>query len=158
MFAGRHWKSFVVVAHREPEEEDEAPKPVDAAPPAVPEEGTGLPPNIAATICALLPPVGGIVFYVLERKNAFVRFWAMQSILFGLALAAIWVLLLITGFVLGKIPILGWLILVVASWSVRIATLVVLIISVINAVSNKEWEIPYIGKLARKQLAGEKLS
>ena len=131
------------------------PKPVESVPAMPADEGTGVAPNIAATICALLPPVGGIVFFVLEKKNAFVRFWAMQSIFFGLALAAIWVLLFITGFVLGKIPILGWLIVTAAAWAVRIGTLVVVIISTIKAFSNKEWEIPYLGKLARKQLAGQ---
>ena len=46
-----------------------------------------LPPNIAAAI-ACIPLVGGIIFYILEKRNSFVRFYAMQSIIFG----GIWIL------------------------------------------------------------------
>ena len=43
---------------------------------------TGLPTNVAAAL-ACIPLVGGIIFYVLEKTDAFVRFYAMQSIIFG---------------------------------------------------------------------------
>ncbi len=66
--------------------------PVDPTqPPPVPSPGpepsadpssTDLPPNIAAAI-ACIPLVGGIIFYLLEKRNSFVRFYAMQSIIFG---------------------------------------------------------------------------
>ena len=55
------------------------PKPAESVPPVAAIEGTGLAPNIAATICAALPLVGGIIFLALEKKNAFVRFWAITS-------------------------------------------------------------------------------
>ena len=45
---------------------------------------TGLPSNVAAAL-ACIPLVGGLIFYLLEKRDAFVRFYAMQSILFGLA-------------------------------------------------------------------------
>src|SRR6266446_6629516 len=66
--------------------------PVDPTqPPPVPSPGpepsadpssTDLPPNIAAAI-ACIPLVGGIIFYRLEKRNSFVCFYAMQSIIFG---------------------------------------------------------------------------
>jgi uncharacterized membrane protein len=31
------------------------------------------------------------------------------------------------------------------------------VVTIVKAFSKVEWEIPYLGKLARKQLAGEKL-
>src|SRR5689334_3761240 len=49
---------------------------------------TGLPSNVAAAL-ATVPLIGGIIFYVLEKQDSFVRFYAMQSIIFGGA----WVLL-----------------------------------------------------------------
>ncbi|PYL58803.1 MAG: hypothetical protein DMF30_01415 [Verrucomicrobia bacterium] len=48
---------------------------------------TGLPANVAAAI-ACIPLIGGIIFYILEKQDNFVRFYAMQSIIFGCA----WVL------------------------------------------------------------------
>src|SRR5205085_11712418 len=41
-----------------------------------------LPSNIAAAL-ACIPLIGGIIFYILEKRDPFVRFYAMQSIIFG---------------------------------------------------------------------------
>jgi uncharacterized membrane protein len=135
-----------------------------APPPAVPlnppAESTGLAPNVAAGLCAALPLVGGAVFLFLEKQNPFVRFWAMQSVFFGAALFVVSIVLQIAGLVLGHIPILGWLLLLVlalAGLVFGLGSFVVWVITIVKAFSNVEWEIPYIGKLARKQLAGEKL-
>ncbi len=49
---------------------------------------TGLPANVAAAI-ACIPLIGGIIFYILEKQDNFVRFYAMQSIIFGIA----WILI-----------------------------------------------------------------
>lgn len=136
------------------------PKPVEAAPPAQMAESSDLAPNIAATICAALPLLGGIIFLVLEKKNAFVRFWAMQSVMFGGVMFALAILLQIVSFILAFIPILGWLLLLVlwiASIAFWIGAMVVWVLTIIKAYSNVEWEIPYIGKLARKQLGGQPL-
>ena len=43
---------------------------------------TGLPSNVAAAL-ACIPLIGGIIFYIVEKHDAFVRFYAMQSIIFG---------------------------------------------------------------------------
>ncbi len=136
------------------------PKPAEATPVATVNEGTGLAPNIAATICAAIPLVGGIVFLVLEKKNAFVRFWAMQSLFVGGAAIAISVLLNIAAFILAQIPLLGWLlaiVLIFAGFAFGFAMLILWLVMIIKAFSNVEWEVPYLGKLARKQLATQTL-
>src|SRR6188768_739731 len=58
-----------------------------ATPPSIPATGartgsTGLPTNVAAAL-ACIPLIGGIIFYILEKHDQFVRFYAMQSIIFG---------------------------------------------------------------------------
>src|SRR6266446_6685174 len=67
---------------------------------------TGLPANVAAAI-ACIPLIGGIIFYILEKQDNFVRFYAMQSIIFGIA----WILIsigcsLVSG-LFGAIPSIG---------------------------------------------------
>ena len=136
------------------------PKPVEAAPPVAPSEGTGLEPNIAATICAAVPLIGGIVFLSLEKKNAFVRFWAMQSAFFGGVLVGFSIVVQIASLILAHIPIIGWLIILllgILGMVVGLASLVIWVITIIKAFSNVEWEIPFLGKLARKQLAGQSI-
>jgi uncharacterized membrane protein len=115
---------------------------------------TGLPSNIAAAL-ACIPLVGGIIFYVLEKRDGFVRFYAMQSIIFGAA----WILFDIVSKILfaifGSIPAIGGLL--VFFWAilqalVHIAFLVIWIIAMVKAFTNVRWEIPYVGPVARKQI------
>src|SRR5437763_16614367 len=59
--------------------------PDDAPPPPPADSGpksTGLPSNVAAAL-ACIPLIGGLVFYILEKHDPLVRFYAMQSIIFG---------------------------------------------------------------------------
>ncbi len=113
-----------------------------------------LPPNIAAAI-ACIPLIGGIIFYILEKRNGFVRFYAMQSIIFG----GIWILFEIVSrivlMIFSSVPAIGGFLAVLwglIAMLVHLAFLVILIVTIIKAFTNVRWEIPYIGPLARKQL------
>lgn len=123
--------------------------PAPAAPAAA---GTGLPPNIAAAIAAFFAPLGGIIFLVIEKKDAYVRFHAMQSTIFGVGLIAFGIACTILSIILGFIW--GWLAWLVSlpSFLVYMAAFVLWVIHVIKAFSGVEWEMPYIGKFARQQL------
>ena len=138
---------------------DAAPNPPDPNPPApappVPVT-SGLAPNVAAGLAALFPLVGGAVFLALEKKDRFVRFWAMQSVFFGGAAIVVSVALRIAAFIFGLIPLIGkllLLLLVVVHLVFGLACLAIWIIGIVKAFSGKEWEIPGLGPLARKQLA-----
>ena len=98
---------------------------------------TGLPKNTAAALSYVLGPVTGVVFLLLE-KDPYVKFHAMQSIVvFASIFVLQWILvitvilaplsglLIIVGFVL-------WLILIYKAWK------------------GEEWEVPFLGKYARK--------
>lgn len=141
-----------------------SPPPLDAPPPPVaaetPKSSGPLPPHLAAGLAVGLPLVGGIIFLALEKSNAFVRFWAMQSVFFGGALVVISVLLQIVTIVLVSIPIIGWLIAAVlwlAGIIFGVGALVLWIVMIFRALSREEWEVPYLGKLARRQLAASPL-
>ena len=135
--------------------EPSAPPPSSPPPnPTTQPTSTGLPSNIAAAL-ASIPLIGGIIFYVLEKHDSFVRFYAMQSIIFGGA----WVLFAfvygIAHAILTPIPAIGLIFAVILwiAWAlISIAFLVVFIISIIKAFTGVRWEIPYIGPMARKQV------
>jgi uncharacterized membrane protein len=119
-------------------------------------QSTGLPSNVAAAI-ACIPLIGGIIFYILEKRDGFVRFYAMQSIVLGGA----WILFVIVYYVayaiLTPIPAIGLIFSVILwiIWAlVGVAFLVVFIVTVVKAFSGVRWEIPYIGPIARKQMEG----
>src|SRR5438046_10663255 len=69
---------------------------------------TGLPSNVAAAI-ACIPLIGGIIFYILEKHDNFVRFYAMQSIIFGGAWCFFSIVWRIVLAILIPIPVLGWI-------------------------------------------------
>jgi len=85
------------------------PPPPPEAPPSADPSSLDLPPNIAAAI-ACIPLVGGIIFYLLEKRNSFVRFYAMQSIIFGGAWVLFNIASAVVHAVVGAIPGVGPLI------------------------------------------------
>src|SRR3954466_4699484 len=115
---------------------------------------TGLPSNVAAAL-ACIPLIGGLVFYILEKHDQFVRFYAMQSIIFG----GVWFLFNLASWILpgvfAVIPIGGWALAglwIFVSALVHLGLFVVMIIAMVKAFSGVRWDIPYIGPIARKQV------
>src|SRR5215471_5099721 len=141
---------------------DQEPQP-SPPPPLVPgpEPGpkstsTGLPSNVAAAI-ACIPLAGGIIFYILEKHDSFVRFYAMQSIILGAAWLVFYIAALIVHGVFSAIPGIGGILLFflqILVALVYIVFLVLWIVAMVKAFTNVRWEIPYIGPIARKQLEG----
>jgi uncharacterized membrane protein len=114
---------------------------------------TGLPSNVAAAI-ACIPLIGGIIFYILEKRDSFVRFYAMQSIIFGLVWIVFSIVYAIAHGIFSQIPAIGFLfdIILGVIWAlVWVAFLVVFIITIVKAFTGVRWDIPYIGPIARKQ-------
>jgi len=97
--------------------------------------------NVMAAATYLLGPITGIIFLLLEKQDKFIRFHAMQStILFGA--------LFVINFGLGFIPLLGWL----AGLVLSMAAFILWIVLMLKAFNGEEYELPYIGKIAREQL------
>jgi len=91
-----------------PDQEPVAPPPLPSpGPEPGPQSGTtGLPSNVAAAI-ACIPLIGGIIFYILEKRDGFVRFYAMQSIIFGGAWVLFAIVYSIAHAILTPIPAIG---------------------------------------------------
>jgi uncharacterized membrane protein len=107
---------------------------------------TGLPSNVAAAL-ACFPLIGGLIFYILEKRDNFVRFYAMQSILFGAAWFLFNIVSKIVFAIFGSIPAIGGLLYflwAVLQAIVQLAFLVVMIITIVKAFSGVRWDIPYI--------------
>lgn len=105
------------------------------------EKGTGLKPNVAGALAYLLGFITGIIFLIIEKKDKFVRFHAMQStILFGGYF--------IVSMFIDYIPFLGWTI----NYLVSIAGLILWVVLMWKAYNGEQYELPYIGKIAKEQL------
>ena len=100
---------------------------------------TGLEENIAGLLCYVLGWISGLVFFLIEKENKFVRFHAMQSIIvFGT--------LCVAGIILGWIPFIGWLI----KWLISVLALVLWIVLMVKAYQGQKYKLPWAGNLAEK--------
>lgn len=107
-----------------------------------------------AAALACIPLIGGLVFYIVEKQDQFVRFYAMQSIIFG----GIWFLFNMVSWIFhlifSAIPVAGPIF--AALWffvaaMVHLGLLVIMIIAMVKAFSGVRWDIPFVGPIARKQ-------
>ena len=114
-------------------------------------QSTGLTPNIAALLSYLLfTPIGGIIFYLVEKTDRFVRFHAMQSIIFGAALIVIWIATVILGIILGILfAPLGCLVGLVPL-VIGIGGFVLWILLMLKAYQGAMWKLPIIGDMAER--------
>jgi len=100
-------------------------------------EMQGQDPNVLAAIGYIW-----ILFLVplfLAGDNEFCKHHAKQGlVLFVFSL-------LVT--VLGSIPVIGWLIIMPLGW---IIVVVLMLLGIVNALRGEMWEMPYLGKFAKK--------
>ena len=97
----------------------------------------GLNQNVAGLLCYLVGWVTGLIFFLLEKENKFVRFHAMQSMItFG----GLTILLMVVGY----IPFIGFLLVLLQ--------LGLWILLMIKAYQGEQFKLPVIGDLAEKKI------
>ena len=101
----------------------------------------GMKPNLAALLSYLAGILTGIIFFILEKENKFVRFHAMQSIItFGF--------FFVLNIVLGFIPVVGWSLMPL----VGILQLVLWVILMVKAYKGELFKLPVVGDMAEKNI------
>jgi uncharacterized membrane protein len=115
---------------------------------------SGLTSNVAAALSYFLGFITGVFFVVIEpyKNDRFVRFHAMQSIIFNVAYIAFWIAWSIVGGILGHIS--GWLALATFPIDMLIAlgTFGFWLFLMYQAYNQRQYRIPFIGNLAAKQV------
>ncbi|MFN2499139.1 MAG: DUF4870 domain-containing protein [Pyrinomonadaceae bacterium] len=129
--------------------------------------GTGLDPKVAAALSYIW--VIGLIFFFIEKENKFVRFHAMQSVLFGIANSAIMLVLAIVATILTVVFTIGaaaasaagsgglgaivglfvWLIWLIF-WVLAMLIFVGLILAAVKAYQGQRFKLPIIGNMAEK--------
>jgi uncharacterized membrane protein len=138
--------------------------PPSPPPPGAPQTSTGMDPKVAAAISYIW--IVGLIFFFLEKENRFVRFHAMQSILFGIANSVIMMVLAIVATILTVVFTIGaaasgssgiaslislfvWLIWLIF-WLVGMLCFVGLILAAVKAYQGQMFKLPIIGNMAEK--------
>lgn len=139
--------------------------PGDSPPPASSSPLGGMDPKIAAAISYIW--IVGVIFFILEKENKFVRFHALQSILFGVANSVVMILLGILAFVLTFVFGIGgamvggamqslvslliglvWLLF----WVIGLLMFAGLIFAAVKAYQGKKFKLPIIGNIAENMV------
>lgn len=103
------------------------------------EKSLGLKKEIAGALAYVLGPITGI-FFLVTSKDSFVKFHAMQS-------TVVFVVLFVLQWVLGITIILFPL-----SALIGLVSFVLWLVLIYKAWQGQEWEVPVLGKMARKFL------
>jgi uncharacterized membrane protein len=107
----------------------------------------GMEPNLAAALSYLCGWVTGLIFYLMEKENNFVRFHAMQSIITFGALTVLSIALSI----IGMLPIPGTGILsLLAHFGVGVVGFVAWVILILKAYQGERFHLPVAGEIAEK--------
>ena len=97
--------------------------------------------NLAGLSCYLLGWVTGIVFLIAARKNPFIRYHALQSIVtFGL--------ITLVAIIFAAIPVIGWIL----TWILLVLAAVPWILLMVKAGQGQWYKLPLTGNIAGKQL------
>ena len=103
---------------------------------------TNLEPNIASALAYIIAPLTGILFFILEKDDKFVRFHAFQSILFGFAsyaavvLASSMLVILIGALLIPLVSVVIFIYYALLMW---------------KAYNGEMYEMPVLGKIAKEQ-------
>ncbi len=137
------------------------PAPAGAPPSAPLQSGTGMDPKVAGALSYIW--IVGVVFFFIEKDNKFIRFHAMQSILFGIANTVIIIGLMVVAFVLTfvfgiggamvggvagtLVSMLVWVIWLLF-WAIAMVMIIGLIFAAVKAYQGQKFKLPIIGNIA----------
>ncbi len=107
----------------------------------------GMQPNVAAGLSYVLGWITGLIFFLVEKQNRFVRFHAMQSILF---FGGLTVLNVIFNFIGGLDIILLSAVAGVLGYLIGIVGFIGWIVLLINGFQGKYFKLPIVGDYAEK--------
>ena len=125
--------------------------PIGTASPLGP-SSLGMDPKVAAGI-SYLTGIVGLIFFIMEKQNRFVRFHALQAILLSVSIVVIYIALVIVGIISAFIDQSGTLpglIFGLGGFVVWGVAIVGWLIGMINAFQGKYFKLPFVGNLADK--------
>lgn len=104
---------------------------------------TGLDPKLGGLLCYVLGVVTGVIFLIIEKENADIRFHALQStVVFGG--------LFVVSIVMNFVPMLGTLV------QMLLAPIgfILWVVLMVKAYQGGRWKLPMVGDWVEQQLAG----
>lgn len=108
---------------------------------------TGMDPKIAVLLSYLFSWLGGLIFFLMEKENKFVKWNALQALILGILEVAC---IVVVSIILGLIPYIGWFFFSWLGYVLAGVLWIFAIIAIIKGFSGKSFRIPVVSKLADK--------
>lgn len=108
---------------------------------------TGMDPKVAVLLAYLFSWVGGLVFWLIEKENKFVKWNALQALILGIIEVGS---LIVISLLLGMIPIIGWFFFSWLGWLIFGIARVLAIVALIMAFQCNTFRIPGVCQLTDK--------
>jgi uncharacterized membrane protein len=105
------------------------------------ETSSGMQPRVAALLAYVFGLVSGLIVLVTERQNDFVRFHALQSITFSLAM-------FVLGMAVSFVPGIGW----IAGFLLNLAAFGVWLLCMAKAFQGQWFRLPVVGEIAERRV------
>ena len=107
---------------------------------------TGLESNVAGVLSYVLGWITGLIFFLIEEKDEFVRYHAMQSIVFFGAVTALWIVFGFLRWIPGPVGVLFTVLISL----VALFAFVMWIVLMVKAYQGARYKLPVAGDLAEK--------
>lgn len=108
---------------------------------------TGMDPKIAVLLSYLFSWLGGLIFFLMEKENKFVKWNALQALILGIIEVAC---IVVVSIMLGLIPYIGWFFFSWLGYVLAGVCWIFAVIAIIMGFSGKSFRIPGVCKLADK--------
>ncbi|NQT67270.1 MAG: DUF4870 domain-containing protein [Actinobacteria bacterium] len=108
---------------------------------------TGLDPKVASLLAYLFGWLGGLIIWIMEKENRFVKWNALQALILGIVEV---VCVLVISFILGLIPYIGWFFFSWLGWALAGVCWIFAIIAIVIGFQGKTFRIPGISSLTDK--------
>lgn len=108
---------------------------------------TGMDPKVASLLAYLFGWLGGLIIWLMEKENRFVKWNALQALILGIVEV---VCVLVISFILGLIPYIGWFFFSWLGWVLAGVCWIFAIIAIVMGFQGKTFRIPGISGLTDK--------
>ena len=108
---------------------------------------TGLDPKVANLLAYLFSWLGGLIIWLLEKENKFVKWNALQALILGIIEVAS---IIVISILLGLIPYIGWFFFSWLGWLIAGAAWVLAVVAIIMSFNGKTFRIPVIAGMVDK--------
>jgi uncharacterized membrane protein len=108
---------------------------------------TGMDAKVAVLLAYLFSWLGGLIIWIMEKENKFVKWNALQALILGIIEV---VCIVVVSVILGLIPYIGWFFFSWLGYLLAGVCWILAIIAIIMGFQGKTFRIPGIAKLTDK--------